>query len=164
MLTRFSSLSTENELFWSLVVRGIGMAFLFVPINATVLGQFRGPSLGQASGLLNLIRQLGGSIGIALIGFLLDRKSHQNLADLSSHVSLLAPATQAEVSRMGVTDFSQIPTRVLEYIGLRMDQQVFLMSFNQMMWYIFFIFSFSFIPLYFLKAKKVDPKAGMDAH
>jgi len=157
MMTRFSSLTTEEELFWTLMVRGVGMAFLFVPINATVLGQFRGPSLGQVAGLMNLLRQLGGSVGIALIGFLLDRNSHQNRLELTSHVSLLHPQTQAELSRMGVTDFTLIPERILRWVNLRIDQQVFLMSFTQMMWYIFFIFSFSFVPLYFLRIKKSDP-------
>lgn len=156
MMTRFSSLTTEEELFWTLMVRGVGMAFLFVPINATVLGQFRGPSLGQVAGLMNLLRQLGGSVGIALIGFLLDRNSHLNRLELSSHVSLLQPQTQAELTRMGVTDFTLIPERVLRWVELRIDQQVFLMSFTQMMWYILLIFSFSFVPLMFLKIKKSE--------
>jgi DHA2 family multidrug resistance protein len=165
MLTQFSSFSTEKELFWSLIVRGIGMAFLFVPINATVLGQFRGPSLGQVAGLMNLIRQLGGSVGIALIGFLLDRNSHRNHLELSSHVSVLNPATQVELGRMGVMDLGHISEKVLRYVDLRTDQQVFLMSFSQMMWYIFFIFSFSFIPLFYLRTQKAaNPKAALDAH
>ncbi len=165
MLTRFSSLTSQNELFWALIVRGIGMAFLFVPINASVLGQFRGQALGQVAGLMNLLRQLGGSVGIALIGVLLERNSHQNLADLSAHVSVLNPGTQASLKAMGVSDLSQIPAKVLNMIQFRIDQQVFLMSFSQMMWYIFFIYTFSFIPLYFLRVQKnIDPKAAMDAH
>ena len=151
LMTRFSSLTDENELFWALMVRGVGMAFLFVPINATVLGQFRGPSLGQVAGLMNLLRQLGGSVGIALIGFLLDRNSHQNALDLSTRVSALNPATQAELLKMGVQDFSAIPARSLSLIQLRIDQQVFLMSFTQMMWYVLIIYSLSLIPLYHLK-------------
>lgn len=165
MLTRFSSLTGESALFWALMVRGAGMAFLFVPINATVLGQFRGPSLGQVAGLMNLLRQLGGSVGIAMIGFLLDRNSHQNKMELTSHVSVLSPSTQAELARMGTTELSQIPEKTLRFIDFRIDQQVFLMSFGQMMWYLFLIYSLSFLPLYFLKAdKKPDLKSAADAH
>ena len=159
LLTRFSSQTSEDDLFWALMVRGIGMAFLFVPINATVLGQFRGPALGQVAGLMNLLRQLGGSVGIALIGFLLDRNSHQNHLELSSHVSLLSSTTQSELIRMGVSDFSQVPERVLNYVQLRTEQQVFLMSFTQMMWYILFAYLLSFIPLYYLKVEKPGPKS-----
>lgn len=165
MMTRFSSLSDRNELFWALIMRGIGMGFLFVPINAVVLGQFRGPSLGQVAGLMNLLRQIGGSIGIALIDTLLERNSHQNLYDLSSHVSVLNPATQTELTRMGVMDLSIIPANLKAMVQFRMDQQVYLMSFSQMMWYILFIFSLGFFPLYFLKIpKKIDVKAAMEAH
>ena len=165
MMTRFSSLSDRNEVFWALIMRGIGMAFLFVPINAVVLGQFRGQSLGQVAGLMNLLRQLGGSIGIALIDTLLERKSHQNLNDLTAHVSVLNPGTQAALQQMGTTDMSQVPNSTMAVIQMRLDQQVYLMSFSQMMWYILIIFSLAFIPMYFLKTKgKIDAKAAMEAH
>lgn len=149
MMTGFSSLSTKEELFWALLVRGAGMAFLFVPINAVVLGQFRGPSLGQVAGLMNLLRQLGGSIGIALIGFLLERNAHQNFADLSARVSSLNPVTQGALRAMGVADLSQVPERTLKLLAWKMDQEVYLMSFTQMMWYILMIYSLSLVPLYF---------------
>ena len=165
MLTQFSTQTTKDELFWALMVRGAGMAFLFVPINAAVLGQFRGPSLGQVAGLMNLLRQLGGSIGIALIGFLLERNSHQNHLDLASHVSVLNPGTQAALHQMGVDDLSRIPGKILRMIEFRTEQEVYLMSFTQMMWYIFLIYSLSLIPLAFLKTPRVaPPKEALDAH
>ncbi len=165
MMTQFSSLTTRDEVFWSLIVRGIAMGFLFVPINATVLGQFRGVELGQVAGLMNLLRQIGGSVGIALIGTLLERNSHQNNVELGSHVSVLNPGTQAALSKMGVNDLSQIPARTLQLISYRLDNQVFLMSFTQMMWYVLIIFSFALIPLLYLKrpSQNLDLSA-IDAH
>ncbi len=165
MMTRFSSLSGKNDVFWALIVRGLAMGFLFVPINAVVLGQFRGQSLGQVAGLMNLMRQIGGSVGIALINTLLERASHQNYADLSAHVSVLNPATQATLLNSGVRDFSQISEHTLKMVEFRLDQQVYMMSFTQMMWYVLIIYLFSLIPLYSLKVpKKIDPKAAIDAH
>jgi len=165
MMTGFSSLSDKGQVYNALVMRGIGMAFLFVPINAVVLGQFSGQALGQVAGLMNLMRQIGGSIGIALIDTLLDRNSHQNLNDLSAHVSVLNAGTQAALHGMGVQDLSQIPASKLHSIAMRMEQQVYLMSFTQMMWYVLIIFSFALIPLYLLKVpKKIDVKAAMEAH
>ena len=111
------------------------------------------------------MRQIGGSIGIALIDTLLDRNSHQNMNDLASHVSVLNPGTQAALHHMGVQDLSQVPASKLHSIAMRMEQQVYLMSFSQMMWYVFFIFTLAFIPLYYLKVpKKIDVKAAMEAH
>jgi DHA2 family multidrug resistance protein len=164
-MTHYSSLTTQQEVFWSLMIRGAGMAFLFVPINSVVLGGFRGQELGQVAGLLNLLRQIGGSIGIALIDTLLERKSHQNLNDLTAHVSVLNPATQFGLSKMGVMNLSIIPDHVRGMLEMRVAQQVYIMSFVQMMWYIFFIFGCALVPLYFLpKAQKMAPGAAMDMH
>ena len=164
-MTQFSSMTDRGQVFATLIMRGVGMAFLFVPINAVVLGSVSGQALGQVAGLMNLMRQLGGSIGIALIDTLLERSSHQNMADLSAHMSVLNPGTQVALHKMGVGDLSQIPNKTMNMIHMRLDQQVYLMSFNQMMWYIFFIFSLAFIPLYLLKVPKaVNAKAAMDAH
>ena len=172
MMTQFSSQSGERDLFWALLVRGLGMGFLFVPINTAVLGQFRGESLGQVAGLLNLFRQLGGSIGIALIGTLLDRKNQQNYIDIVSHVSLLSPAADLTLrqSQMGMAakfggevGFTSPSTAALRSLAYRVQSQVFMLSFSQMMWTLLIIFSFSLIPLYFLKVnKKIE--GPVDAH
>jgi len=172
LMTQFSSQSGERELFWALLVRGLGLGFLFVPINTAVLGQFRGESLGQVAGLLNLFRQLGGSIGIALIGTLLDRRNRQNYIDVVSHVSLLSPATdltlrQTQSGMMtklgGEVGFAAPSAAALRSLGYRVQAQVFMMSFVQLMWTLLIIFGFSLIPLYFLKVdKKVE--GPVDAH
>ncbi len=165
MLTHFSSLTGKDQVFWALLVRGAGMGFLFVPINAVVLGQFRGQSLGQVAGLMNLLRQIGGSVGIALMDTLLERNTHQNEADLAAHVSVFSPGTQNELMRLGVTDLNHISTPMLKMFSLRLEQQVYMMSFTQMMWYVLIIYSFSLIPLFLLKVPgKVDPKAALEAH
>ena len=165
MMTRFSSLTGRDQVYWALIIRGAGMGFLFVPINAVVLGQFRGQNLGQVAGLMNLLRQIGGSVGIALMDTLLERNTHQNKLDLASHVSVLNPGTQNELMRLGVTDMNHVSTPILKLFSLRLDQQVYMMSFTQMMWYVLIIYSFSLIPLFLLKTPgKIDPKAAMDAH
>ncbi len=166
MMTHFSSMTGHQQVFWSLIVRGIGMGFLFVPINAVVLGQFRGAELGQVAGLMNLLRQMGGSIGIALIATLLERGTHQNAYDLASHVSVLNPGTQLSLSQMGVKNLSAIPERVRGLLSLRLDQQVYLMSFTQMIWYILLIFTLALIPLYFLKRPKgpASAESAMEMH
>jgi DHA2 family multidrug resistance protein len=165
IMTGFSSMTGRDQVYWSLIVRGAGMGFLFVPINAVVLGQFRGSDLGQVAGLMNLLRQIGGSVGIALMDTLLERNTHQNLLDLSSHVSTLNPGTQAALLKMGVQDLSNVDGSTLRHIFMRMDQQVYMMSFTQMIWYVFIIYCLSFIPIFLLKTPgKIDAKAAMDAH
>ena len=57
-------------MFWPLLVRGLGMAFLFVPLSGLTLGGLNGKDVGQASGISNMIRQIGGSMSVAIIGVL----------------------------------------------------------------------------------------------
>ncbi|MBC7690829.1 MAG: DHA2 family efflux MFS transporter permease subunit [Methylotenera sp.] len=172
MLTQFGAETGEPQVFRALLVRGLAMAFLFVPINAVVLGQFRGQELGQVSGLLNLSRQLGGSIGIALISTLLERNSHQNYVELASHVSLLNPQTRMAIagtqqgmgsklmSELGLTTMNNTALKAISY---RIQQQVFLMSFTQMIWIVLIIFGFALVPLALMK-KPAKVTGPVEAH
>jgi DHA2 family multidrug resistance protein len=69
----FDAYTSVDGMFVPLLIRGAALAFLFVPINTIVLSQFSGNEIGQAAGLLNLCRQLGGSVGIALISTFFQR-------------------------------------------------------------------------------------------
>jgi DHA2 family multidrug resistance protein len=148
------------------------MAFLFVPINSSILSQFKGMELGQVSGLLNLSRQIGGSIGIALVGTLLTTKSAQNYLDIVSHVSMLDPQTQVEyLQAQGGMTSKMIQTvgqgtardAALKSLSGRVHAQVFMLSFNQLMFTISLIFSLSFIPLIRLKLRS-RPGGPVAAH
>jgi len=164
-MTNYSSMTSEKEVFYTLLIRGAGMGFLFVPINAVVLGPFRGADLGQVAGLLNLLRQVGGSVGIALMDTLLLRTSNQNATDIATNVSVFNPGTQAALMKMGVSDLGHVPVGVLRGISMRMQQQEYILSFTQMMWYVLIIFLLSLIPLYLLKVPKdIDFEAAKSAH
>jgi DHA2 family multidrug resistance protein len=171
-LTTLSPLSSRSDILITLYIRGFALAFLFVPINSGILSQFKGVNMGQVSGLLNLSRQIGGSIGIAAVGTMLSMRAHQNYIDLASKVSLLNSNTQqvyyqmeSGISKKLSTTLGMIkPDRAaLSSLKHRLDGQVFMMSFNQLMWIIMIIFSFSFIPWYFLKLK-VKAITIVDSH
>ncbi len=171
-MTELSPLSSKSDIMIALYTRGFSLAFLFVPINSGILSQFKGQAMGQVSGLLNLSRQIGGSMGIALVGTLLTMRGHQNYIDLASRVSLLNTNTQQVYYQMESAFSKKMTSSVgmikenkaaLGSIKRRLDGQVFMMSFNQLMWIIMIIFSFSFIPWYFLKLR-VKPAAVVDAH
>ena len=98
MMTFFSSYTEKWQVFYMLFVRGVSLAFLFVPINSTILSQFSGYELGQVSGLLNLFRQIGGSMGIAFIDTMLARKISSNYNELLSHVNALSTNAGSEIT------------------------------------------------------------------
>jgi DHA2 family multidrug resistance protein len=160
LLTLLSPFSNQNDILGILFVRGVALAFLFVPINSSIISQFDGINMGQVSGLLNLFRQIGGSVGVAMVGTLMASRGHQNYLDLASKVSLLNPATQSAyygtfsgfVSKsVGFADAHHATLRALKG---RVLGQVFMLNFNQLIWIIMIVFATAYIPLYLLKFKK----------
>ena len=67
-------------LFLPILITGFGLSFVFVPISTAAYGTLKNEQIGNASGLFNLIRNVGGSIGISVATTLLTRRSaaHQN--------------------------------------------------------------------------------------
>src|SRR5579863_817613 len=74
------------------VFQAAGMAFLFVPINTAAYAFLPRDKNNAASGLMNLARNIGGSVGISLVTTLLDRRSQVHLNDLSRNLSAANPA------------------------------------------------------------------------
>jgi MFS transporter, DHA2 family, multidrug resistance protein len=93
LLSRLTLGSGQDELFWPLILRGVGLGLIFVPLtNATVAG-LPMRSIGQGTGLFNLMRQLGGSLGIAIMATMLSRLTKVEKAVLTDHVGNADPAT-----------------------------------------------------------------------
>src|ERR1700733_12782024 len=63
-----------------ILITGFGLSFVFVPISTAAYGTLRTDQIGNASGLFNLMRNIGGSIGISIATTLLTRRAagHQN--------------------------------------------------------------------------------------
>jgi DHA2 family multidrug resistance protein len=72
---------------WMRVIQALGLAFLFVPINVTGLNSVATEKIGNASGLINLFRNLGGSAGIAAVTTILSRRSQFHQGNLVSHLT-----------------------------------------------------------------------------
>jgi DHA2 family multidrug resistance protein len=83
------------DLFWPMVLRGVGLGCIFVPLTAVAVADLRPDQLAQGTGLFNLSRQLGGSFGIALTATLLTRFTEQGREALLPHLSAAEPATMA---------------------------------------------------------------------
>jgi DHA2 family multidrug resistance protein len=74
------------------VFQAAGMAFLFVPINTAAYAFLPREKNNAASGLMNLARNIGGSVGISLVTTMLDRRTQVHLNDLSRNLSAANPA------------------------------------------------------------------------
>jgi DHA2 family multidrug resistance protein len=77
------------------IVQGAGTAMTFVPLTTMAMGLLRNQEMGNATGLFNLMRNLGGSIGISMVTTLVARGAQVHQAVLVTHVTPLDPAYRA---------------------------------------------------------------------
>jgi DHA2 family multidrug resistance protein len=59
MLSNSTLAMGTSNFFIPLVIRGVGMALLFVPLTTLAIADLKGPEVGQGTGLNNMMRQLG---------------------------------------------------------------------------------------------------------
>jgi DHA2 family multidrug resistance protein len=86
-----------DQLFWPLIARGVGLGLIFVPLTGATMAELKTSELAQGTGMFNLTRQLGGSLGIAISATLLQRFTSQSRALLAEHVVQGDPTTLARV-------------------------------------------------------------------
>jgi MFS transporter, DHA2 family, multidrug resistance protein len=75
-----------EHMFWPLIVRGVGLGLLFVPITTLSLSALKGKSIGEGAAFTGMMRQLGGSFGIAIITTYIARFSQEHRVNLLSHL------------------------------------------------------------------------------
>ncbi|MEO7085542.1 MAG: DHA2 family efflux MFS transporter permease subunit [Gemmatimonadaceae bacterium] len=93
MLARMTLVSGPEETFWPLILRGVGLGLIFVPLTGASMVDLTVGELAQGTGMFNLTRQLGGSLGIAIMATLLTRFTTQKKALLTEHLTTMDPAT-----------------------------------------------------------------------
>ncbi len=90
---------TPKEAFtWMLILRGLGMGMLFIPITSLSLSSLKGQQIGQGASFTGMMRQLGGSFGIAIITTYMARQNIKHRADLGSMLRLDNPAVQQRIA------------------------------------------------------------------
>jgi MFS transporter, DHA2 family, multidrug resistance protein len=92
--------TSADDFFWMLIVRGLGMGMLFIPITTLSLSTLKGQQIGQGAAFTGMMRQLGGSFGIALISTFLSRQIMTHRADLVSHLDYNSANVQLQITGM----------------------------------------------------------------
>ena len=79
------------DVFWPRALQGFALGFLFVPLSTATLGEIARAKMANATGIYTLVRQLGGSLGIAILQFLQVRDADNAYAALASGVTPANP-------------------------------------------------------------------------
>src|SRR5436190_3089183 len=88
------------DIFWPQMIQGAGMSLLFVPLTTVTMDPIPRERMGNATSLFNLMRNIGGSVGIAVTGTMLARNNQSTTSLLGSNVTAYDPASQSMVAQM----------------------------------------------------------------
>src|SRR6266550_2624685 len=166
----FTTESGMSDFFWPLIFRGVGLGLIFVPLTNLALADLPMSRIPNGTGLFNLMRQLGGSVGIALSATLLQRFTAIHRADLIANVTQFSDAARARLAGIMATLVAKgtppplAEAKALRILDLQVTRQALMLSFDQL----FLLFGACFVlslPLLLLMHKnKGMPAAGAAAH
>jgi len=100
VLMRLNPDSGTSSLFWPLLVRGIGTVLMFLPLSLATLGGVPKRDVSSAAGFYNLTRQLGSSVGVAVLTTLLARQQAVHRAVLVEKITLFRPESLSRLAAM----------------------------------------------------------------
>lgn len=89
-----------EHFFWPLILRGVGLGLLFVPITTMSLSTLKGKSIGEGAAFTGMMRQLGGSFGIAIITTFISRFSQQHRVDAIGHLNNASFEVQQRITQL----------------------------------------------------------------
>jgi DHA2 family multidrug resistance protein len=118
------------ELLWPQIFRGVGLMFSIVPVTNTALGTLAPELMKNASGLFNLMRNLGGAIGLAVINTTLNDRLDLHLARLHEAVTWSRGAATETLARMAANfSGSDAQLMAVKQMMALVRQQATVMSF-----------------------------------
>jgi MFS transporter, DHA2 family, multidrug resistance protein len=100
LLCRLTLQMAMGNVVWANVLAGFGSGCLFVPLTTLAVGSLRNEQISNAIGLQNLIRNIGGSIGLSLVSTLQERLSQRHQFLMAGHMSLLSPQFQQKAAAL----------------------------------------------------------------
>jgi DHA2 family multidrug resistance protein len=143
------------DIYWPRVLQGFALGFLFVPLTTSALAEISRSAMSNATGLYTLVRQLGGSLGIALLELIEERREDFAQQTLAANVTLSNPA----VSNMlhGAHDRAQAVSNLAGMVV----QNSTVIAYDYVFRFCAIVFALS-IPTVLLLAKP-KPKTAADA-
>lgn len=88
----------QEAFFWMLILRGFAMGMLFIPITTLSLSTLSGRQIGEGAAFTGMMRQLGGSFGIAMITTFMARRNMIHRSDLVSKLDITNPDLQNKIT------------------------------------------------------------------
>ena len=150
------------SLAWPRLIQGAGVGFIFVPLNTVALATIPRERMGNATALLNVVRNLGGAIGVALLTTLLARRSQAHQSILVAHIDVWDSETAGRLSTwashfaaQGADQFTA-NRRAMSALYQEVTRQAQLLAFADDFWILFVLFCGSLVLLPMLQRVRID--------
>ncbi|WGD53803.1 MDR family MFS transporter [Bradyrhizobium sp. CB1650] len=126
-----------DQLLWPNIVRAIGQALVMAPLSAVATAGIEAENAGSASGLFNMMRNLGGAVGIALLQTVLTKREQYHSNVLMQSVSVFEQATRTRLEQLtqyfvnhGIVDRADASHRAFVAIGHIVQKQAYILAFS----------------------------------
>jgi DHA2 family multidrug resistance protein len=159
----------KDAFFWMLIFRGFAMGLLFIPVTTLSLSTLKGREIGDGAAFTGMMRQLGGSFGIALITTFMAQQEVVHRTSLVNHLDITNPAVQNRVDAIqhafiakGMTAQNALQS-AYKAIDYSVTKQAMVLSYMDVFLYIGFMFLICVPFVLMIKGnkKKVDISEAM---
>ena len=156
-----SYLSEKSQIMLPLYLRGIAMGILFTPLTIISISEIANHKMAQASGLINVIRQIGGSFGVAVFGTILTRRTIFHSAMYGQQIDVSSESFRETIMRLqyfvvnragGTT--SAALTKAKAQIGSFVANQAFVSAVDDVFLIAAVVVLVATVPVFFLRTHK----------
>ncbi|MDD5309311.1 MAG: DHA2 family efflux MFS transporter permease subunit [Deltaproteobacteria bacterium] len=158
-----TNLADEHAMLVPVFIRACGLGFIFAPLNVTALSDLPADRRGNAAGLFNLTRELGGSIGTAWMSTMLSRNLGEHYTALTAHVSIFDPATMEQLAmarRFLAGKVPDVGSGGLALLKGRIMAQALVESFSHGFLSLMLAFAGAMLLVFLLRRPRVGADAG----
>ncbi|MDB4966384.1 MAG: Drug resistance transporter EmrB/QacA subfamily [Myxococcales bacterium] len=170
-MSHYTLATTQRGVVWALLIQGVGFSLLFVPLTTVALSSIPRHRLADATGLNSLVRQIGGSIGLAAFATLMTRYQVQIKSAVASNITSGRPEVTERLAMLSQflvhkgLDLATARLAAQRILGGLVAKQAMVMTFEKL----FLVSGIAFLCvmplLYFLKAPRTNgPSPKVDVH
>jgi DHA2 family multidrug resistance protein len=170
MMSHYTLMTTSRDVMAVLLIQGVAFACLFIPLTTVALARIPRHSLADATGLNSLMRQIGGSLGLAVFASLISRFDKQAMSALGAH---LVPGRPEVSSRLAMIaqrlqshgyDAWSAKKAAGRILGGMVAREGMVLTFEKLFLLCGILFLVVLPILFFLKSPDHEKQAAADVH
>jgi DHA2 family multidrug resistance protein len=154
-----SFLSEKSQIMFPLYIRGVAMALIFSPLTTIAISEISNQKMAQASGLINVIRQVGGSFGVAIFGTILTQRTLLHARNYGEQINQYSETYQKTLiylqhfaARAGGGTWGESMARAKGLIVAFVENQAFIQAVDDVFFIAAFVLIISVVPVFFLRS------------